>query len=82
VSALAGDNIEIPLLVKAEGFAFSMGEGVFIDLRKKNSEYHSIEFVIPNDAVPDSGHVEIVAYGNIMGSTISNLEHLIRLPSG
>uniref|UniRef100_A0A6B2E4V8 CD109 antigen n=1 Tax=Phlebotomus kandelakii TaxID=1109342 RepID=A0A6B2E4V8_9DIPT len=81
-SAVAGDGVERLLLVEPEGVTQYMSKAVFLDLNKEPNAMASMPFEVPKNAVPDSTHVEVSVLGDLLGSTIENLDKLIRLPFG
>lgn len=73
----AGDGFEKKLLVEPEGIPKYENEAMLIDL-KNNSNFNSrVKISIPNSAVPDSTRIEAAASGDILGSSIENLESLM-----
>ncbi|XP_059619137.1 CD109 antigen-like isoform X4 [Phlebotomus argentipes] len=81
-SAVAGDGVERLLLVEPEGVPQYMSKSVFVDLNKEPNAVANLPFEVPKNAVPDSVHVEVSVLGDLLGSTIENLDKLIRLPYG
>ncbi|XP_014214992.1 CD109 antigen-like isoform X2 [Copidosoma floridanum] len=81
-SAMAGDSIEYPLLVKAEGETQYRNKVVFVDLRNDDSTKTNVTVDIPNHFVQDSDYVEVSAVGDILGPSIPNLDKLIKMPFG
>ncbi|XP_055710660.1 thioester-containing protein 1 allele R1-like isoform X3 [Phlebotomus papatasi] len=81
-SAVAGDGVERMLLVEPEGVTQYMSKAVFMDLNKEPNAMASLPFEVPKNAVPDSTHAEVSVLGDLLGSTIENLDKLIKLPYG
>ncbi|KAL1124405.1 hypothetical protein AAG570_001034, partial [Ranatra chinensis] len=81
-STLAGDAVERKLLVKPEGETQYKNMGMFVDLRNKRSYKTNITLDIPINIVPGSELIEIGAVGDILGPSIPNLIHLIKMPFG
>ncbi|KAJ8680026.1 hypothetical protein QAD02_015813 [Eretmocerus hayati] len=81
-SAFAGDSIEFPLLVKAEGETQYRNKVVFVDLRNDNSVKTNVTVDFPRNFVADSDYVEVAVVGDILGPTIPNLAELIKMPFG
>ncbi|XP_053673860.1 thioester-containing protein 1 allele R1-like [Anopheles nili] len=79
---VAGDGVERQLLVEPEGLPQFINKAVFIDLRAVPEVNRSFEVEIPKNAVPDSTRIEVAVIGDVMGSTIQNLDSLIRMPYG
>uniref|UniRef100_A0A8W7PEI2 TEP1-F n=1 Tax=Anopheles coluzzii TaxID=1518534 RepID=A0A8W7PEI2_ANOCL len=80
--ALAGDGIERQLLVEPEGLPQYINKALLVDLRSVKEIKQPFEVEIPEDAVPDSTKVEVSVIGDVLGSSIENLDSLIRMPFG
>ncbi|XP_050072372.1 CD109 antigen-like [Anopheles maculipalpis] len=80
--ALAGDGIERQLLVEPEGLPQYINKALLVDLRSVKDISQSFEVEVPEDAVPDSTKVEVSVIGDVLGSSIENLDSLIRMPFG
>jgi CD109 antigen len=78
MTATAGDTVERPLLVQPEGAPFYVNEAIFIDLREMSEVNEKVMIEIPGNAVPNSTRIEVSVVGDLLGSTIKNLESLIR----
>lgn len=76
-SALAGDGMERQLKVEPEGVPQFLNEALFIDLRTTRDFSKIFEIDIPENAVPDSTHIEVSAIGDILGPSIDNLDNLM-----
>ncbi|XP_073987023.1 CD109 antigen-like isoform X2 [Rhodnius prolixus] len=81
-STLAGDIVERKLLVKAEGKTVYKNAALFIDLRNSNHFKTNFTLDIPKYIVAGSEQIEIATVGDILGPSISNLAHLIKMPFG
>lgn len=81
-SSVAGDSLVKVVEVRPEGVPQYRNNPVLIDLNKKNTFESNVLIDVPDDAVPDSTIVEVNVIGDLFGSTLSNLQSLIRLPSG
>ncbi|XP_062547428.1 thioester-containing protein 1 allele R1-like isoform X8 [Armigeres subalbatus] len=79
---LAGDGVERQLLVEPEGLPQYVNKAAFVDLRATPEANSNFTVEIPKNAVPDSTRVEIAVIGDVLGSTIQNLDSLIRMPYG
>uniref|UniRef100_A0A2M4BA09 TEP1-F n=1 Tax=Anopheles marajoara TaxID=58244 RepID=A0A2M4BA09_9DIPT len=80
--ALAGDGIERELLVQPEGIPQYINQATLIDLRSTSSHTKKLDIDIPNNAVPNSTKVSVSVIGDVLGSSIANLDSLIRMPYG
>uniref|UniRef100_A0A2M4A5J7 TEP1-F n=1 Tax=Anopheles triannulatus TaxID=58253 RepID=A0A2M4A5J7_9DIPT len=80
--ALAGDGIERELLVQPEGIPQYINQATLIDLRSTSSHSKKLDIDIPSNAVPNSTKVSVSVIGDVLGSSISNLDSLIRMPYG
>ncbi|XP_058122622.1 thioester-containing protein 1 allele R1-like [Anopheles ziemanni] len=80
--ATAGDAIERLLLVEPEGRRQFINKAMLIDLRTEKEMHQNFQVEIPDDAVPDSSKVELSVIGDVLGSSIENLDSLIRMPFG
>ena len=83
VSALAGDAIDKKLKVEPEGITVYKNRDYY--LHAEEGEFiipDNITLDIPADVVPDSEHIEVAVMGDILGSTITNIDQLVRMPSG
>uniref|UniRef100_A0A2M4A166 CD109 antigen n=2 Tax=Anopheles triannulatus TaxID=58253 RepID=A0A2M4A166_9DIPT len=81
-SDVAGDAVERQLLVEPEGLPQYVNKAVFVDLRATPEVTKTFEVEIPRNAVPDSTRIEVAVIGDVLGSTIQNLDSLIRMPYG
>ncbi|XP_049282260.1 CD109 antigen isoform X8 [Anopheles funestus] len=79
---IAGDAVERQLLVEPEGLPQFINKATFVDLRAVPEVTKTFEVEIPKNAVPDSTRIEVAVIGDVMGSTIQNLDSLIRMPYG
>ncbi|XP_021702200.1 CD109 antigen isoform X9 [Aedes aegypti] len=79
---LAGDGVERQLLVEPEGLPQYVNKASFVDLRATPEVNNNFTVEIPKNAVPDSTRIEIAVIGDVLGSTIQNLDSLIRMPYG
>lgn len=81
-SSLAGDAVEKQLLVVPEGLPQYKNEAILVGLREKDSISEEISLDIPENAVENSTRVEFSVVGDVFGTTIKNLDKLIRQPYG
>lgn len=82
ISSVAGDSLIKVVEVRPEGVPQYRNNPILIDLSKKKSFETDVIIDVPDDAVPDSTIIEVNVFGDLFGSTLSNLQNLIRLPSG
>lgn len=76
------DSVVKQLKVQAEGETLYFTKTVLLDLRKKSTMNTNITFDLPKNVIEGSEAIEISVVGDLLGSTIINLENLIRLPTG
>ncbi|KAK7574336.1 hypothetical protein V9T40_011527 [Parthenolecanium corni] len=79
---IAGDAIEKRLLVKPEGETIYKNKAMFVDLRTQSSFEKKISLNIPKNVIPGSEYIEVSVIGDIIGSSILNIDKLIRMPHG
>ncbi|XP_055641122.1 thioester-containing protein 1 allele R1-like isoform X6 [Toxorhynchites rutilus septentrionalis] len=82
VTKMAGDGVERQLLVEPEGLPQYVNKARFVDLRASPETATNFTVDVPKNAVPDSTRIEVAVIGDILGSTIQNLDSLIRMPYG
>jgi CD109 antigen len=73
----AGDGFEKKLLVEPEGIPKYKNEAMMINLKDNEPFKSSISISVPNTAVPDSTRIEAAVSGDILGSSIENLDSLM-----
>ncbi|KAG4076179.1 hypothetical protein HA402_014728 [Bradysia odoriphaga] len=83
-SALAGDGIQKILLVTPEGVPQYVNKALMLNLPNADGSTVDHDFTIdlPEHTVPNSTFIEISLVGDILGSTVKNLNRLIYMPSG
>lgn len=64
-SPVAGDAIEVPLLVEAEGVTQYKNKALFVDLRSSNQFTADLTVDVPTNVVPDSTKIQVSAIGNV-----------------
>ncbi|XP_057593921.1 CD109 antigen isoform X2 [Hippopotamus amphibius kiboko] len=84
VSPAASDAVTQRILVKAEGIEKSYSQSILLDLTdsKLQTTLKTLTFSFPPHIVSGSERVQITAIGDILGSSISGLASLIRMPYG
>ncbi|XP_067558865.1 CD109 antigen isoform X3 [Pseudorca crassidens] len=84
VSPAASDAVTQRILVKAEGIEKSYSQSILLDLTdsKLQTTLKTLSFSFPPHIVSGSERVQITAIGDILGSSISGLASLIRMPYG
>ncbi|XP_061062881.1 CD109 antigen [Eubalaena glacialis] len=84
VSPAASDAVTQRILVKAEGIEKSYSQSILLDLTdsKLQTTLETLSFSFPPHIVSGSERVQITAIGDILGSSISGLASLIRMPYG
>jgi CD109 antigen len=78
----AGDAVSRPLLVKPPGQKQSMNKAVLVDLRSKTSDEQTLEANFPPERVEGADSVKVSVISDLLGSTISNLDKLLKMPTG
>lgn len=82
-SCSVSDCIIKTLNVECEGVPQFANVAVYIDLRERSQiDPIDLQIDIPKVALPDSTRIGITCVGDLLGGTIQNLQHLIRLPYG
>jgi CD109 antigen len=74
---IAGDGLERQLIVKPEGITHYKNEAVFVDLRDDQEFSKAIDIEIPSNYVAGSVRIEASAIGDVLGTTIDNLDKLM-----
>lgn len=82
LSPLAGDSIEQKLKVEPEGITQYQNRAFFINLVDDINHEDTISVDIPKNAVPNSEYIEFSAIGDLIGTTIKNIDKLVRMPFG
>lgn len=81
-TTLAGDTIERILIVEPEGYAQYRTKSQFLDLRETGEIETNFTLEIPKNVISDSIKIDVSVVGDLLGASIKNLDHLIRLPYG
>ncbi|XP_037958445.1 CD109 antigen-like [Teleopsis dalmanni] len=83
VSPLAGDSVHKLLKVEPEGITIYRNYDYYLQLKDVGDDFKQTTTLdIPKDIVPDSEYIEVSVMGNLLGSTINNLDALIQMPYG
>ncbi|KAG8513202.1 CD109 antigen, partial [Galemys pyrenaicus] len=84
ISPAASDAITQRILVKAEGIEKSYSQSILLDLTDKNQQtvMKDLSFSFPPNTVNGSERIQITAIGDVLGSSITGLASLIRMPYG
>ncbi|KAL5278584.1 CD109 family protein [Megaselia abdita] len=81
-SPIYKDIIHQTLKVEPEGITEYVNRSFLINLTDQPYFKETIKIAIPENAVPDSEKVELSVVGDILGTTIQNLDNLVRIPYG
>uniref|UniRef100_A0A0R3RKU1 A2M domain-containing protein n=1 Tax=Elaeophora elaphi TaxID=1147741 RepID=A0A0R3RKU1_9BILA len=84
-SAIAGDAVEQILRVEPEGYRVDRNTLIMIDLSQTNDTAgikKQIDMQFPIDAVEGSRKARFDVIGDLLGSALSNIDSLIRMPYG
>jgi CD109 antigen len=82
IGSTTSDALEKPLLVEPEGFRVDQNRPIVIDLTDQSTYTENVQLIVPPEVVPDSKRAEVNVAGDIMGSVLSNLEGLVKMPYG
>lgn len=84
ISLAASDAITQRILVKGEGIEKLYSQSILLDLTDNRllTTQKALSFSFPPNTVNGSERVQITAVGDILGSSISGLASLIRMPYG
>ncbi|XP_067624065.1 thioester-containing protein 1 allele R1 isoform X2 [Eurosta solidaginis] len=81
-SPLAADTIETTLLVEYPGAKETVNHGFLFELSSSIQTKTNITVNVPRNAIPGSTSIHVTAVGDVVGSLLGNIEHLITLPTG
>ncbi|XP_039950216.1 CD109 antigen [Bactrocera tryoni] len=79
---LAADTIETTLLVEYPGATETVNHGFLFELSSSPQTKTNITIKVPRNAIADSTKIQVTAVGDVIGSLLGNIEHLILLPTG
>jgi CD109 antigen len=78
-SKVSGDKIEKKLLVEPEGVTRYFNEAILIEVKNKSSFSKEMFIEVPTNAIENSVKIEASIVGDLLGSTIENLDNLLYL---
>lgn len=80
----ASDAITKRLHVKLEGSTQYFNKAIFLDLASSGSEpiKNNISIPIPYNSINGSQRITISGIGDLLGVSVNNMDHLLRLPYG
>ncbi|KAL5012796.1 hypothetical protein ScPMuIL_011347 [Solemya velum] len=81
-SAVSADGLKRQLLVEPEGVQHEYCIPVMVNLQPGDTMNQTLQIDFPPNTVPGSQRTKLTAIGDYMGTTLSNLERLIRMPTG
>ncbi|KAK3751287.1 hypothetical protein QZH41_012192, partial [Actinostola sp. cb2023] len=81
-SRVAADAVRRTLLVEPEGIPQQYSYSLLIDLNTTSSFTKTLDLSLPKTVVDGSAHVKLTLIGDILGSSFSNLDNLLRMPYG
>ncbi|RUS82883.1 hypothetical protein EGW08_009348 [Elysia chlorotica] len=78
------DEVHRHVLVKAPGVEQSYSYSTYLCSKDGNPQSENVPLQLPQgkDMVEDSARGEVQVIGDIMGPALSNLDHLVRMPTG
>ncbi|XP_053206291.1 CD109 antigen-like isoform X2 [Panonychus citri] len=88
VTALAdtvGDGITKQLLVKPEGKTQHLNRALLLDYSKSedsSKDNHLVPLWMPNNAIPGSKRLSVSVIGDVLGTSLNNLDDLLKMPYG
>ncbi|XP_067949557.1 CD109 antigen-like [Watersipora subatra] len=78
----AADAVQRVLLVEAEGVQKEYNQAVLINLSNSSLFTETLAIDLPSNVVSDSVRVEFSLIGDVMGTALTGLDKLIRMPYG
>nr|BAJ05272.1 CD109-like molecule [Diadumene lineata] len=81
-SEVASDAVKRTILVKPEGVPNSYSYSVMIDLNTTSTFTKTLDLALPKSAVKGSAYAKVTIIGDILGSSLNNLDDLLRMPYG
>lgn len=81
-SASERDSVQKILRVRSGGIQYYRNEARFIEVDGSTQSFNDIQLVIPRPATPGTENITFSAEGILLGAALTNLDKLIRLPTG
>lgn len=78
----AGDKVEKTLKVKSEGQTIYKNRALLINLKNNEKNEQKFEIEFPENAIEGSKLINLNAIGDILGTSMANIDDLLRLPYG
>ncbi|XP_078364931.1 CD109 antigen-like isoform X2 [Oculina patagonica] len=81
-SSRSADAVKRNLLVEPEGVPQEYSISMLLDLNSTSSLSHTVALSVPPNTVKGSARATVSVMGDILGSSINNLDQLVRMPYG
>ncbi|XP_039432022.1 thioester-containing protein 1 allele S3-like [Culex pipiens pallens] len=81
-SASERDSVQKILRVRSGGIQYYRNEARFIEVDGSTQNFNDIQLVIPRPATPGTENITFSVEGILLGAALTNLNKLIRLPTG
>uniref|UniRef100_H3CZE0 CD109 molecule n=1 Tax=Tetraodon nigroviridis TaxID=99883 RepID=H3CZE0_TETNG len=81
-TSTASDSMVRTVVVKAEGLEQFFSSSLLLELSSQSSLAEHLSFSFPPDVVMGSQRASVTVVGDLLGPSISGLDHLIRMPHG
>ncbi|XP_073826203.1 thioester-containing protein 1 allele R1-like [Musca autumnalis] len=81
-NGVIADRVIHKLKVEPEGVAHNRNQDTLMMLEKSKVNKTTFEANIPTDIVPGSEYLVLTVSGDVMGSTLDNLDNLVQKPKG
>ncbi|XP_059152580.1 CD109 antigen-like isoform X3 [Physella acuta] len=81
-STVAADAVRQPIVVKYEGAPVNYNNPMMISLEPSSDFEKTVTFTLPSSTVKGSEKARFKVTGDLLGSSLSNLESLLTLPMG
>ena len=82
---IAGDTVIKQLLVKPEGKTQYLNRALLLDYSKSDNganNNHLVPLWMPNNAISGSKYLSLSVIGDILGTSLNNLDDLLKMPYG